>query len=66
MLSGMFTSDTDKRKEAAGMLRKCGLIGEDIYLLNLPDGLERIFVKHRISWMQEMLAPESHGRGKLP
>lgn len=59
MLDGMFTSDPSKRAEVARKLRNCGFLGNDVYLLSLPDGLEKIWVKHGIDWMARELAVEA-------
>lgn len=55
----MFTADQDKRKEAIRRLKSCNVIGEDVHLLALADGLERIYFKYRIKWLADFLKPQA-------
>ena len=56
-LNGPFVRDRQARLRAVGFLRRnfASTLGEDLYLLNLADGLERIYFKYRLRCLYEML-----------
>jgi hypothetical protein len=59
MQDSPLTADPERRQEVTELLRsRCSWLGDDIYLLNLPDGLERIYFKYRLCWLYDKLAPK--------
>ena len=56
-LDGPFVRNRQARRRAAEFLKRnfASTLGEDLYLLNLTDGLERIYFKYRLNCLYEML-----------
>lgn len=56
-LHGPFVRDRQARRRAVKFLKRnfASTLGEDLYLLNLADGLERIYFKYRLHCLYEML-----------